>query len=132
MSNTTIDTQLSDVNTSKIQNNFLMSYVLQTFGECDDTIVWNALEVEQPVTLVDFLQCISNALSRRETNMYVGKSSTWAICQEQLGKLVNRNDVIYASSRVGIWRINIQTVTSCTSFREVIEGLKEMYPEFNT
>lgn len=56
-----------------------------------------------------------------EDDMTVGKSSTWAVSQEFLGKLKGY-DLKYAQSRGGIWNLK-------TSVREILNRFMNEYPE---
>jgi len=57
----------------------------------------------------------------------VRKSSTWAVCQEFLGKLSD-DDLEYSQQRGGLWAINPGS-SSPVSVREVLQELFYEFPD---
>jgi hypothetical protein len=94
-----------------------------------------------------FAEAVSDYESKgQEPPMTVRKSSTWAVCQEFLGKLSNRDDLDYAETRDGVWCTKFSTeyireayklgkkpsdkiaTEKIITLRQILESFQENYP----
>jgi hypothetical protein len=78
----------------------------------------------------DFAMILSEISANGDSDMNVYKSSTWAVCQEFLGNLKEK-DLKYAQGRGGIWcsDFDVEKGTfSSITVRDMLESLKIHYP----
>jgi hypothetical protein len=114
------------------ENETLLQFVKRCYPSDDSESRFSILEQrdsEKPIeTYLDFAQVVKEMSEDGEQDMNIYKSSTWAVCQEFLGKL-NEEELLYSNNRGGIWYSNVEQGEYISiTIRKILNILKVHYP----
>lgn len=118
----------------------LFEYITSTYPRPEDDMLVQYIYAnkERLHNWVDFAEVVAEQIELSEgENINVFKSSSWAVCQEFLGRIHDREELNYTMSRGGIWSVATQIVNidckmkvivDVISLREILEDLVQKFP----
>lgn len=118
----------------------LFEYITSTYPRPDNNELAQYIlaNKERIHTWKDFAEIIAEQIELGEgESINVFKSSSWAVCQEFLGRIRDREDLNYTRSRGGVWSVATQMVdidckmkviVDVISLREILEDLVQKFP----
>jgi N-acetylglucosamine kinase-like BadF-type ATPase len=118
----------------------LFEYITSTYPrpEDDKLVQYIYANKNRLRTWKDFAEVVAEQVETEEgESINVFKSSSWAVCQEFLGKIRDREELNYTRSRGGIWSIasqivdidcKMKVIVDIITVRDILTDLKQAYP----